>query len=275
MDYKSRKINQIKEKWVSSEINLQACIDFWDTFAQTQSNVVIPTIDNNDFLKLIKEENMVNKDGCCLDIGCGTGRYSIALANEFEKLVGIDISNGMLDKAKDLTKENDINNIEFVCSHFDQINLEKMGYKKKFDLVFAHMTPAINSVETFEKIINASKGYCMMSKPTRRHDAILDHIMQELNVTGFNFSAEDDIQNAFDYLWLSGYCPKLHYENKKYRAEKSLDETISMYINRMKQFKNIDTNEEEKIKQIVSSYAVNSMIIEDMSMMISTIYWHV
>jgi SAM-dependent methyltransferase len=37
-----------------------------------------------------------------LDVGCGIGRLSIALADHFDEVVGVDISSTMLDQARDL-----------------------------------------------------------------------------------------------------------------------------------------------------------------------------
>lgn len=275
MSSKIFRIEQLRKNWVDNEINVKACIDFWNTFATRQANVTIPTFEDNEFLKLIKNEGMINKNGTSLDIGCGTGRYSLGLANSFKELIGIDISTEMLKKANEILKDNNINNVRYICNQWNELDLKENGFEKKFDLVFAHMTPAISSLSTFEKMIKASKGYCIMSKPTRREDKILSCIMDKLNVTGFNFSAEDDIKNAFDYLWDSGYCPKFHYEMSEYSSKKSVSYSTNMYINRIKQFKSIDCTEEKEIKDIVESFSQNGEILENMKVMITTIYWHV
>lgn len=50
--------------------------------------------------------------GVALDFGCGVGRLSRALANEFGKVIALDVSSSMLKEAQRIN--NDITNIEFI-----------------------------------------------------------------------------------------------------------------------------------------------------------------
>jgi len=47
-----------------------------------------------------------------LDIGCGTGSLSLALSTTFKKVVGIDLDEAMLEKARQVANEK--NNLEFI-----------------------------------------------------------------------------------------------------------------------------------------------------------------
>lgn len=51
------------------------------------------------------------ESGTALDIGCGVGRMTRALASRFDEVIGIDVSEKMIERAKSLNK--DYNNIEF------------------------------------------------------------------------------------------------------------------------------------------------------------------
>ena len=53
------------------------------------------------------------------------------------------------------------------------MEIEKMGFLKNFDLVFAHMTPAIADYYTLEKMCNCSRNKCFLVKPSRRNDCFL------------------------------------------------------------------------------------------------------
>ncbi|WP_407901220.1 class I SAM-dependent methyltransferase [Providencia rustigianii] len=48
-----------------------------------------------------------------LDVGCGPGSISLALANQFESVIGIDYSQGMLEMAEIRAKEMNITNARF------------------------------------------------------------------------------------------------------------------------------------------------------------------
>jgi SAM-dependent methyltransferase len=62
-----------------------------------------------------------------LDLGCGTGLdlyFYAKKAGELEKIFGIDISEEMIEKAKENMKRVGIKNVEIICCHADDIPLE-------------------------------------------------------------------------------------------------------------------------------------------------------
>jgi 2-polyprenyl-3-methyl-5-hydroxy-6-metoxy-1,4-benzoquinol methylase len=61
----------------------------------------------------IERELDYNKSLKILDVGCGTGRHSIELARRGYKIIGIDLSESMLQMARDKAKSNNLD-IEFL-----------------------------------------------------------------------------------------------------------------------------------------------------------------
>lgn len=77
-------------------------VEFFDTGKKEIENILrkIKTLGVN-----------INKD-IALDFGCGVGRLSKALANEFQKVIAVDVSSSMLKEAQ--KANHDITNIEFI-----------------------------------------------------------------------------------------------------------------------------------------------------------------
>ena len=48
-----------------------------------------------------------------LDLGCGTGAIALALAPDAKQVIGRDISEGMMEQAREKAAENDLKNVEF------------------------------------------------------------------------------------------------------------------------------------------------------------------
>lgn len=72
-----------------------------------------------------------NKVNSALDIGCGTGALTIALADYAQHITALDLAPGMLDVARTNDRHNVIN--EFVCG-----DAEKLPFTgQQFDLVFS------------------------------------------------------------------------------------------------------------------------------------------
>jgi SAM-dependent methyltransferase len=58
-----------------------------------------PTIDM--LLKKVREQGLTLPRDLALDFGCGVGRLTFALAEHFDRVVGVDVSQPMLDRARE------------------------------------------------------------------------------------------------------------------------------------------------------------------------------
>lgn len=106
-----------------------------------KENFTQGTIGECDFLE--KEINY-NKNTRILDIGCGTGRHSIELAKRGYSVVGIDISESLLKRAKEKAAEE---NLQIVFLKHDARNLP---FFHEFDLVIMLCEGAFPLMETDE-----------------------------------------------------------------------------------------------------------------------------
>lgn len=59
-----------------------------------------------------------SKEDTILEIGCGTGEFSIEVAKICNKVIALDVSKNMLEYAKNKSKMRGINNISFINSGF-------------------------------------------------------------------------------------------------------------------------------------------------------------
>ena len=97
-------------------------------------------------------ENTLNqidlkKEDIIIEIGCGTGEFSIEAAKKCKKVIAIDVSNNMLQYAKNKAINRRINNISFINSGF-------LSYKHKdepVDIVVSSI--ALHHLPDFWKLI--------------------------------------------------------------------------------------------------------------------------
>lgn len=99
------------------------------------------TIGECDFIE--KEVNY-NKAARILDVGCGTGRHSIELAKRGYTVVGIDLSESLLKRAKEKASEQ---NLQIFFEKHDARNLP---FSFEFDLVIMLCEGAFPLMETDE-----------------------------------------------------------------------------------------------------------------------------
>ncbi|MBU0975411.1 methyltransferase domain-containing protein [Patescibacteria group bacterium] len=102
-------------------------------------------------LPFLNKQGLTNdriKELDVLDIGCGTGRLSRALAKHCKQVTGIDISDEMLKKAKE--DNADINNIKFVLtngSDLGAVDSNSLDFCFSY-LVFQHI-PRQSIIESY------------------------------------------------------------------------------------------------------------------------------
>tara|TARA_B110001452_G_scaffold149371_1_gene124319 strand:+ start:6036 stop:6770 length:735 start_codon:yes stop_codon:yes gene_type:complete len=92
---------------------------FWDGLEDSGH-----TFNTLDWYKKYAEEMIpyFSKRDIVLDCGCGSGEMITSAAKYFNKIIGVDFSQSMLDKAKQIIKLNNVDNIELLCANFTEID---------------------------------------------------------------------------------------------------------------------------------------------------------
>lgn len=80
----------------------------WDSVACDYAYDENLDLEKKAFLDFMQSKAKLNKDINVLDVGCGGGAYSIALASKVKNVVGVDFSPKMIELAND-TKKNEYN----------------------------------------------------------------------------------------------------------------------------------------------------------------------
>ena len=114
------------------------------------------TIGECDF---IEKEINYSKNVRILDIGCGTGRHSIELAKRGYAVVGIDLSESLLKRAKEKASEQ---NLQIVFQKHDARNLP---FLHEFDLVIMLCEGAFPLMETDEMNFQILRNAANTLKP--------------------------------------------------------------------------------------------------------------
>ncbi len=92
----------------------------------------------------IEKEIAENKNAKILDIGCGTGRHSIELAKRGYNVTGVDLSDSMLQRAREKAKKENLN------VAFYKHDARKLPFASEFDLAIMLCEGAFPLMETDE-----------------------------------------------------------------------------------------------------------------------------
>ena len=105
---------------------------FWNLFSKRYDQITQAT-DFTREVEIAKSLKYMDSSNAVLDYGCGTGTLALSIANKVQKVLGIDISEGMIEVAKKKATERKVGNIEFLKILLSDKQLEP----KSFDVVFA------------------------------------------------------------------------------------------------------------------------------------------
>jgi len=108
-----------------------------------------------DIIKILQKENYLKNEFTILDIGCGTGVYTIELAKNASKVIALDISSKMLKFLEEDAKKEGVENISIKYSTWEEFK----NIPNSFDLVYASLTPAIRTEEDYNKMMETSQKY--------------------------------------------------------------------------------------------------------------------
>lgn len=267
---------QLKEEWISSAKEKAAIqAEIWDGMAKKFADKPLPKFSDHEFLKIMEKHTALTKQQTALDIGCGAGIYAMALAERLGKVFGTDVSPKMIQAAQERCAREGIKNAEFLCADWSALDIDALNWRKNFDIVFAHMTPAVDDYETLDKMTACSRSFCILQKPARRQDQILDAAFEHAGIPSKEEETEDTVISIFRYLWYHGYCPGFYYQDEVWEQDKTLDEMKAWCIGRAKLRKEIGSEEERAIADYLESAAVNQMIHETVKTTIVVIRWNV
>lgn len=202
-------IEYIEEKWVPGR-GPRFQSDIWDKKAENFKDRPIPDFEEDEFLKTLTEIYPITSDTTILDIGCGAGRYAIALAKIAKKVVGVDFSGKMIEYAEEGAESAGVSNAEFVKYDWTEGSVDDPLLKDKFDLVISHMAPATGNAEGLRLMMDVSKEMCVIAMPVRRNEDTINVIKEKLGQE-LPQGLDHGLAYAFGLVWLSGHNPEIRY----------------------------------------------------------------
>lgn len=263
----------ILNKWKSDSKLSQSQEKRWDNRAEDFVKRPTPTVDDHLFLRKLIEIADLGPDTTVLDIGSGGGHLSVALAPYVKSVLGIDVSSNMVKHATKLAHENEVNNVTFKHKDWSDMTSDDPLIKDGFDIVFAHMTPAVGTAEDFVKMMDICKGYLFMTKPVRRHNPAAEGMWKHVGADAPLMSSDKDVACAFILGWQRGFSPELFYEDRTWDGIMTVEEAVEKYRN---EFSYIDLEfDEQAVREYFQSISENGTVDDTTHTQIATIYWNV
>jgi len=114
-------------------------------------------------IQRLMAQNALRPGAAVLDIGAGPGSWTCMLAETVGHVTALEPADGMADIMKNRIATDNIDNITIDRRTWQSVDLDADGWRGKFDLVFASMTPGIDGPESLLKMMAASRDACYLS----------------------------------------------------------------------------------------------------------------
>jgi SAM-dependent methyltransferase len=111
--------------------------------------------------------------GRILDVGAGAGAHALAFAARGAEVTATDLSPAMLEPLRVLAT----GGISIHVGDFPALDLDALGWRKAFDLVWSCMTPVSGDPEGLARLEAASRGQvCCVTWGARRDDPLIEQV---------------------------------------------------------------------------------------------------
>lgn len=209
-----------------------------------------------DTIEMVVNHGVKINNARILDIGCGTGVFTLPLAEKSHYVIGLDSSKSMIKKIDEEAKKKDLNNVEIVLKSWDEIDVEALHWTKSFDIVWASMTPAIKTVQDLLKMERCSKDWCVyIGWGKKRENSFME---EAFNLHNIKFTSHANAIKVNQILNEMNRNPFVRDFPDSWTWEGTIEEAIEDV------FVNLQINEIEPkrdiIKDFVEKHSVNGFI---------------
>jgi SAM-dependent methyltransferase len=225
-------------------------------------------------LDLFKRKELLFKGMEVLDIGCGTGTLALALARQGARVTALDFSDQMLEQFRQSITPDIKGNLTLLCEDWNVLDIGQKGWKKKFDLVIAFMSPGVAGSASFFKMMGTSKQGCAFRGwAAKRNHPVLAVLWEQIMGTVLE-DAPQSFLFKINLLFSLGFFPELTFDRVEWEQNVSVEEELKSQTAFFKKVCNRpEADLEAVIRPYLESIAENGRIKRTHTGLTATAVW--
>ncbi|MFA5221373.1 MAG: methyltransferase domain-containing protein [Methanoregula sp.] len=216
----------------------------------------------DEIFELLDEAGCKVKGARVLDVGCGPGATSIPFAKAGAKVTSLDISTTALERVRKEAEKEGLS-IETVESSWWTADIDKLGLRDKFDLVFVTSTPAVRDAGCFDRMIGCSRKYCYYSFSLGNgghmqmdNRDIFENVLKR-DPPRYSSGKGSLFVNGFMYLYLMGYRPLVRIDHHRRNVAVDWEEAADRMIKSLGRTEPCTAATKKKIRNYYKTSAVD------------------
>jgi SAM-dependent methyltransferase len=225
-------------------------------------------------LDFFKRSGLLFEGMTVLDVGCGTGMVALELAKQGARVTALDFSKRMLDVFKQDTPNDIKGQITLLHEDWYKIDVDANGWKKKFDLVIAFMSPGVAGPESFFKLMSCSKKGCAIRGwAAKRTHPILTELWQK--IMGIPLTDKpQSILYKINLLFSLGFFPDITFDTIEWEQPVSVKDEFD---SQMAFFQKVSKKPTAELDRIIHGYlaavSTDNQIIRQHKGLTATAVW--
>lgn len=272
----ARKCNPTESAMIRSSSEL---IDYYSHFAPKYDQLHSPvkrTQRVQQVLDILQHEGFLAPKADVLDIGCGSGNYTLPFSELCSSVVAIDGAEEMCRQLKNKVEHLGLKNIQVQYKLWEDIDLKEEGMYKKYDLVFASMTEAVSDYKALKAMNDASKENCCL---VFWAGTVINEVRSELWEKIFNspdpgYSATSVIY-PFNLLYSLGYYPAIRFIDTEWTSEETVAKAIESLTRYYWLYTDITPGITDTITRYVNENAVKGNLLQKTEATLGVVTWKV
>ena len=203
----------------------------------------------------LRGRGLLGNDSSVVDIGCGPGRFVAEFAKTAGHVLGIDLSDKMVENGEKHARDMGLPNTSWHACDFKNVDIDDMGWRGKFDLVFTSITHAVNNIDSLRKAMSISRAHCFNSSFVNYVDDLESRVSEEVFSRGYKSKPMWNgrwFYALFNILWLEGYYPETNYYKRTADENVPVDDELVRYLTRT--FSKEKNENDMAIKPKISEY---------------------
>lgn len=195
-------------------------IQYYSYIAQQQENCEVSFNEHaEEVADYLAENGWLRKETTVLDIGSGTGSYSMSFAKRSRKVSAFDMDSASLAVLKNNADKLGLSNIECIEGMWETYTPQKI-----FSLTFSSMCPAICTYDELLKMEAMTKDVCCLIAVTRgSYDLHRKSLMQMLEVRPVGAMTTEALW-YYEILYLMGRQPDVRNWTRHFEYDLPVEE---------------------------------------------------
>ena len=244
-------------------------IPFYSYVAQGQlQSSAGPDPHAREVARILNDAGILESDGTLLDLGCGTGGFSLAFAEQGIEVTAVDMDHPSLMVLRNRAKANGLK-IETERAMWEQYNP-----KTKFDVVFSSMCPAICDYQELLRFEGMGGKYgCLIAVSRGSYDKHRKQLMQELGATPKGMTTE--AMWYYNMLYLMGRQPNVRNFTRHFEYQAPIEKLVEQNKVYFEIFGISPGESEPKLREYYERHAVDGMVPDESHINTQLIWWEI